>query len=84
MKFLSGVVAVAVLAAQGVAGPVKTWKDDPAHSSIEFGVTHMVIAEVRGEFKQFEASVTAGRMMGAWPKIIDNTKPMAMTWTMAS
>jgi polyisoprenoid-binding protein YceI len=33
-----------------------TWKVDPAHSSIEFSVKHMMITTVRGRFKDFSAT----------------------------
>lgn len=35
-----------------------TWKIDQAHSKIGFTVTHMVVSEVEGNFKQFEGAVT--------------------------
>ncbi|MCB2204527.1 YceI family protein [bacterium] len=35
-----------------------TWRFDHAHSKIGFGVTHMVIAEVDGNFKDYEGTVT--------------------------
>lgn len=45
-----------------------TWKLDPAHSSLQFAVKHMVIATVRGEFGAYtvdaeidEADVTRSR-----------------------
>lgn len=38
-----------------------TWKSDPAHSSIEFTVTHMVISEVTGKFGGFEAVIEASK-----------------------
>ncbi|MCL6643922.1 MAG: YceI family protein, partial [Dehalococcoidia bacterium] len=34
-----------------------TWVIDPAHSSIEFAVKHMVITTVRGTFSRFEADL---------------------------
>jgi polyisoprenoid-binding protein YceI len=34
-----------------------TWKLDPAHSSIEFSVKHMMITTVHGRFKTAEATV---------------------------
>lgn len=37
-----------------VATQQKTWAIDPAHSKIEFSVSHMVISSVTGFFKQFE------------------------------
>jgi len=37
--------------------PTGTWKVDPAHSTICFGVKHMGIANVRGEFTEFEGTL---------------------------
>ena len=37
---------------------VGSWKIDPAHSSVEFSVKHMMISTVRGRFGQFEGSFT--------------------------
>lgn len=34
-----------------------SWKVDPTHSSVTFGVSHMMISKVRGEFTKFEGSV---------------------------
>ena len=36
-----------------------TWNIDQAHSKIGFNVTHMVVAEVEGNFKQFEGKVVS-------------------------
>lgn len=33
------------------------WQIDPAHSSIQFSVRHMMITNVRGEFDRFEGTV---------------------------
>ena len=41
-----------------------TWEVDPAHSSIEFSVKHMGIANVRGKFTDFEGTVEVGE--DAW------------------
>jgi polyisoprenoid-binding protein YceI len=35
------------------------WAVDPTHSSIDFSIRHMMIAKVKGAFKQFEASIEA-------------------------
>jgi polyisoprenoid-binding protein YceI len=43
-----------------------TWKIDPAHSSIEFAVKHMMITTVKGRFTDVTGTVT-----------IDNTNPAA-------
>jgi polyisoprenoid-binding protein YceI len=47
--------------AQRTAAPVgaATWRLDPAHSSIEFSVKHMMMTTVRGRFKEFQGTLTA-------------------------
>jgi polyisoprenoid-binding protein YceI len=35
-----------------------TYKVDPAHSSVNFSIEHMVINTVHGRFRQFEGSIT--------------------------
>jgi polyisoprenoid-binding protein YceI len=37
--------------------PTGTWNVDPAHSSVEFSVKHMGIANVRGKFTEFEGTL---------------------------
>jgi polyisoprenoid-binding protein YceI len=45
---------------QGVVRvPTGTWKVDPAHSSVGFEVKHMMIATVRGQFREFEGTIEA-------------------------
>jgi polyisoprenoid-binding protein YceI len=39
--------------------PTGTWRVDPAHSSVEFEVKHMMIATVRGRFTDFEGAIEA-------------------------
>jgi polyisoprenoid-binding protein YceI len=36
-----------------------TWRLDPAHSSVEFAVKHMMMTTVRGRFKTVSATLTA-------------------------
>lgn len=36
-----------------------TWQLDPAHSSVEFSVKHMMMTTVRGRFKDVQATITA-------------------------
>jgi polyisoprenoid-binding protein YceI len=38
--------------------PTGTWNVDPAHSQVGFAVKHMGIATVRGEFHEFQGSLT--------------------------
>lgn len=40
--------------------PVGTWNVDPTHSSVEFQVKHMAIATVKGQFGEFQGSLTIG------------------------
>jgi polyisoprenoid-binding protein YceI len=43
---------------QGVTQvPAGTWEIDPAHSSVGFEVRHMMIATVRGQFREFEGTL---------------------------
>jgi len=35
-----------------------TWKADPTHSTIAFSGKHMLVAKVKGQFKEFDAEVT--------------------------
>ncbi len=37
--------------------PTGTWTVDPGHSSVEFSVKHMGIANVRGKFTEFEGTL---------------------------
>jgi polyisoprenoid-binding protein YceI len=39
--------------------PAGTWKVDPVHSSVGFEVKHMMIATVRGHFREFEGTLEA-------------------------
>ena len=36
-----------------------TWRLDPAHSSVEFSIKHMMMTTVRGRFKDLQATLTA-------------------------
>ncbi len=46
---------------QGVFAQQSTWKIDPVHSNVEFTVTHMVISEVTGHFKDYSVTLTQGK-----------------------
>jgi polyisoprenoid-binding protein YceI len=54
----STLVLLAALAAPALAQSTSTWEIDPAHSSIQFGVRHLMISTVRGKFPKFTATVT--------------------------
>lgn len=53
--------AFVALVAGGVHGeePRVVWQVDTSHSSVGFTVRHMMVANVRGEFTKFTASVTS-------------------------
>lgn len=38
-----------------------TWKVDPAHTQVSFGITHMGISEVEGRFNKFDGSIVASK-----------------------
>jgi polyisoprenoid-binding protein YceI len=40
--------------------PAGTWAVDPTHSSVDFAVKHMGIANVRGKFQEFEGTLEVG------------------------
>ena len=40
--------------------PAGTWEIDPTHSSVGFEVRHMMIATVRGRFREFEGTLESG------------------------
>jgi len=38
-----------------------TWKADPAHTQVSFGITHLGISEVEGLFREFDGSIVAAK-----------------------
>ena len=48
------VVVLVALAAPGLAA---TWQIDPAHTSVQFSVRHMMVSNVRGEFSKVSGTV---------------------------
>ncbi|MDF2692364.1 MAG: hypothetical protein K0S65_747 [Labilithrix sp.] len=42
---------------QPAAGATTTWVIDPAHTSVTFGVRHMMVSTVRGEFQKVTGTV---------------------------
>lgn len=39
------------------AGSAATWKSDPSHASVQFGVSHLMVSTVRGTFDAFDVTV---------------------------
>lgn len=56
LRVVSGVGLAATLSWPALAGTT-TYKIDPRHSSAQFGVTHLMISTVRGEFKSLNGTV---------------------------
>lgn len=54
-------VTVIVLLAALAVGTAQEWKSDPVHSGVRFTVTHMLVSEVNGRFKEFEVMVKQGK-----------------------
>lgn len=51
--FMLSFIACSTIMAQS------TWKADKAHSKVGFGITHLMISEVEGNFREFEIEATA-------------------------
>ena len=49
------------MASTAVRTGIPTWQLDPAHSSVEFSVKHMMMTTVRGRFKSVQATATGDR-----------------------
>ncbi|HEX6534263.1 MAG TPA: YceI family protein [Gemmatimonadaceae bacterium] len=47
------------MAQSSAAQAIATWSLDPAHSSVEFSVKHMMMTTVRGRFKRIKGTLTA-------------------------
>jgi hypothetical protein len=47
--------------------PKGTWTVDPVHSSVEFSVKHMGIANVRGKFTEFEGTLEMKEELAVLP-----------------
>jgi len=59
MKKISYLLVMIFVAVFSSLSQEKTWKIDNAHSSIIFSVSHMVIAEVSGYFREFEGTLNS-------------------------
>lgn len=59
MKQVLSIVLIAFLSA-GVFAQT-TWKSDPAHTQVSFGITHMGISEVEGLFREFDGSIVSSK-----------------------
>jgi len=51
------IVLLAAVAAGSAAAAESAWEIDPAHSSVQFSVRHMMVSNVRGEFRKVSGTV---------------------------
>lgn len=56
---LFGLWLVTIMIYAGSASAQTTWTIDKVHTNVGFTVTHMVVSEVSGRFKEFSGSVSA-------------------------
>ena len=59
MKVVNVFLALSLVVAAVPAAAQDAWQLDKSHSSLEFAVTHMVVAEATGRFKDFDVKLTA-------------------------
>lgn len=50
-----------VLLAVAFGVKAQAWTVDKAHAKLGFGITHLMISEVEGSFRSFEASITSSK-----------------------
>ena len=55
LAFVSGILA---LAAPLAMAQTSTWVSDPAHSEVDFSITHMAVSNVHGRFGKVAATIT--------------------------
>lgn len=60
MKKMSALI-VALLLTAGSVFSQTTWEVDKVHTNVMFTVSHMVVAEVTGNFTDFDASITGAK-----------------------
>jgi polyisoprenoid-binding protein YceI len=57
MKRLSLLACIVTLAAPSAFAQPTTWASDPAHSEVDFAITHMSISKVHGRFGGINATI---------------------------
>jgi polyisoprenoid-binding protein YceI len=58
MKRLAFVIGVLALVAPLAQAQTSTWTSDPAHSEVDFSITHMSVSKVHGRFGKVAATIT--------------------------
>ena len=59
MKKIFTLLTVALISTAAMAQ--STWKVDKAHSRLQFTITHLLVSDVDGRFKDFDATITAAK-----------------------
>ena len=54
-------IVVLVVAGLFAFAPASVWKSDKTHSNIKFTITHLMVSDVEGSFKNFDAKITASK-----------------------
>jgi polyisoprenoid-binding protein YceI len=62
-------IAIAIVVALPALAHADTWQIDPAHTSVEFTVRHMMISNVKGQFENTSGTITANGNDAASAKI---------------
>lgn len=61
MKKIAIVAATLLSLSYGTASFAQTWNVDKAHSRFGFGVTHLSVSQIDGNFKTYEATITSSK-----------------------
>ncbi len=61
MKRLLVTPLVALLALTAARAQTQTWNVDKSHAKVGFTVTHLMLSEVDGNFKNFDAKITSAK-----------------------
>lgn len=61
MKQILSLLVVAFLSVNTFAQTATTWNADPAHTQVFFNITHLGIADIKGNFGEFESSIVAAK-----------------------
>jgi len=69
MRYLMTWGAAAAVLAIPLAAAATTWELDPAHTSVQFSVRHLMVSNVRGEFGKTSGTVEANEADAARSKI---------------
>lgn len=51
----------AFLMLAGISATAQTWAVDKSHAKLGFSITHMMISDVEGSFRAYEASITSAK-----------------------